>query len=159
MDTISSRDLCLGGEAKTRSLRVENDVLALEEDITEDGEANSRVALDTTEALGATSRDGSVVDVLAGNNGVVATNGHSEVRQSGGAREDVATSRVAVLGTGNLLVVGGNNRVREQEEGGTSIYMSQEISYTEQNMNIHRERCNSPAMPLIEEPAAPLPTL
>lgn len=124
MGSISLRDLCLGGEAKTRSLRVENDVLALEEDITEDGEAKARVALDTTEAGGAASADGGVVDERSGNNGVVAIDGHSEVRQTGRAREDIATSRVAVLGTGNLSVVGGDNRVGEQEKGGTSIYDS-----------------------------------
>lgn len=117
------RDLCLGGEAKTRSLGVENDVLALEEDITEDGEAKARVALDTTEAGGAAGADGSVVDVLAGNNGVIVTNGDSEVRQISRAREDVATLGLAVLGPSNLSVVGGDNRVREQEKGGTSVYM------------------------------------
>ena len=125
MGTISSRDLfhlCLGSEAKTRSLGVENDVLALEEDITEDGEANARVALDTTVAAGATSRDRCEVDVLAGNNGVIAIDGHGEVRQSGAAREDVTTSRAAVLGARNLLVVGGDNRAIEQEESGTGIY-------------------------------------
>lgn len=123
MGVISLRDLCLGGEAKTRSLRVENDVLALEEDITEDGEAKTRVALDTTEAGGAAGADGSVVDVLAGNNGVIVTNGDSEVRQISRAREDVATLDLAVLGSSNLFVVGGDNRVREQEKGGTSVYM------------------------------------
>ena len=123
MGVISLRDLCLGGEAKTRSLRVENDVLALEEDITEDGEAKTRVALDTTEAGGAAGADGSVVDVLAGNNGVIVTNGDSEVRQISRAREDVATLDLAVLGSSNLFVVGGDNRVREQEKGGAGIYM------------------------------------
>lgn len=123
MGVISLRDLCLGGEAKTRSLRVENDVLALEEDITEDGEAKARVALDTTEAGGAASADGGVVDVLSGNNGVIVTNGDSEVRQISRAREDVATLDLAVLGSSNLFVVGGDNRVREQEKGGAGIYM------------------------------------
>lgn len=123
MGVISLRDLCLGGEAKTRSLRVENDVLALEEDITEDGEAKTRVALDTTEAGGAASADGGVVDVLSGNNGVIVTNGDSEVRQISRAREDVATLDLAVLGSSNLFVVGGDNRVREQEKGGAGIYM------------------------------------
>lgn len=123
MGTISLRDLCLGCEAKARSLGVENDVLALEEDITEDGEAKARVALDTTEAVGAASADGGVVDVLSGNNGIIVTNGDSEVRQISRAREDVATLGLAVLGSSNLAVVGGDNRVGEQEKGGASIYM------------------------------------
>lgn len=124
MGTIPSRDLCLGGETKTRSFRVENDVLALKEDITEDGEAKASVALDTTEAGGATRVDGSVVDEASGNHGVVATDGHSEVRQVGRAREDIATRRVAVPGALNLSVVGVDDRVREQEKGGTGIYNS-----------------------------------
>lgn len=60
--SIYSSYLCLGGKAKARALRVENDVLALEEDITKDGESNSRVALDTAVARRATSRDRSIVD-------------------------------------------------------------------------------------------------
>lgn len=123
MGTISFRDLCLGGEAKTRSLGVENDVLTLEEDITEDGEAKARVALDTTKAGGAASTDGGVFDVLSGNNRIVVTNGDSEVRQISRAREDIATLSLAVLGASNLFVVGGDNRVREQEKGGAGIYM------------------------------------
>jgi hypothetical protein len=128
-ETISSRDLCLGGEAKARALVVENDILALEEDITEDGEANTRVALDTTVAGGATIGDGGVVDVFARNNGIVALNSHSEVREVGVAVESVTTNGAVVLGTGNLLVVGGDNRVVNQEKSGASICTIQRISH------------------------------
>ena len=113
--------LCLGSEAKARALGVEDDILALEEDITEDGESNARVALDTTVAGGAASGDGSVVDQLTGNNRVVAIDVDSEVRQGGGARESVATDGVVVLGTRDLLVVGSNNGVIEQKQSGSGV--------------------------------------
>jgi hypothetical protein len=117
----SADHLFLGGKAEARSLGVEDDVLALQEDITEDGEANARVALDTTVAGGATSGDLGVVDQLTGDNGVVAVDGHSEVGQGGGTGEDVASVGVTVLGAGDLLVVGGDNAVREQEKGGAGV--------------------------------------
>jgi hypothetical protein len=159
MGTISSRGLRLSGETKARAFCVENDILALEEDITEDGEANARVALNTTEAAGATSRDRSVLDVLSRNNGIVATNGHGEVRQIGVAREDIATSRVVVLGAVNLLVVVRDNAVIEQEECSSSVYNSRYQSCETRHGFPHKERCNSPAMPSIEGPAEPVPTL
>lgn len=111
----------MGSETKLGASRVKNDILALQEDITEDGEANARVALDTTVAGGATSGDLGVVDQLTGDNGVVAVDGHSEVGQGGGTGEDVASVGVTVLGAGDLLVVGGDNAVREQEKGGAGV--------------------------------------
>jgi hypothetical protein len=114
-------DLCLSGKAEAGPLGVENDILALEEDITEDGEANARVALDTTVAGGASSGNLGVVDQLTGDNGIVAIDGHREVGQCGGTGEDVATVGVAVLGAGDLLVVGGDNAGGEQEEGGAGV--------------------------------------
>lgn len=75
--------LCLGGEAKAGTIGVENDILALEEDVTEDGEAQAGVALDTSEAGGAARLEGSIVDQGAGNNGVVTTNGDGEVGELG----------------------------------------------------------------------------
>jgi hypothetical protein len=114
-------DLCLSGKAEAGALGVENDILALEEDITEDGEANARVALDTTVAGGAASGNLGVVDQLTGDNGIVAIDGHGEVGQGGGTGEDVATVGVAVLGARDLLVVGGDNAGGEQEEGGAGV--------------------------------------
>lgn len=119
--SISSRDLCLGGEAKLRSVAVEDDILALEEDITEDREADTRVALDTTEAGGAAVRDGSIVDQGAGNNGVIAGDGHGEVGQRAGAIKSVATSRAITLGAGDLAIVCGDNAVIEEEKSGASV--------------------------------------
>jgi hypothetical protein len=107
--------------------------------ITEDGEANARVALNTTEAAGATSRDRSVLDVLSRKELhsscsmtalsltttrrltaprtttllVAMSSLATPVRQIGVAREDIATSRVVVLGAVNLLVVVRDNAVIE----------------------------------------------
>jgi hypothetical protein len=116
-------DLCLSGKAEAGALGIENDILALEEDITEDGEANARVALDTTVAGGAASGNLGVVDQLTGDNGIVAIDGHGKVGQGGGTGEDVATVGVAVLGAGDLPVVGGDKAAVEQEEGGTGVYI------------------------------------
>lgn len=52
--------LCLSSETELRAAGVENDVLALQEDVAEDGEANAGVALDTTEA--GVAGQGSVVN-------------------------------------------------------------------------------------------------
>jgi hypothetical protein len=102
-------------------LGVEDDVLALEEDISEDGESQAGVALDTTEAGRAAVSDGGVVDVFTGNDSVVATDDGSEGRKTSGAGEDITTVFVAVLGSGNLLVVVGNDAVIKQEEGGAGV--------------------------------------
>ena len=66
-----SVDLSLSSEAELRTLRVEDHVLALQEHITQDGQSETAVALDTAVAGGAAGRNGSVVDVLARNDGLV----------------------------------------------------------------------------------------
>ena len=117
-----SVDLSLSSEAELRTLRVEDHVLALQEHITQDGQSQTAVALDTAVAGGAAGRNGSVVDVLARNDGLVVADHDSEVRKVSRARENVATSFIALLGAGNLLVVGGNDLIVEEDEGGTGVY-------------------------------------
>ena len=122
IDSTSVVDLSLSGESQLRALRVEDHVLALQEHIAQDGQSQTAVALDTAKAGGAASRDGSVVDVLARNNGLVVANHDSEVRGVGRARENVATGFLALLSARNLLVVGGDDFVIEEDEGGTGVY-------------------------------------
>jgi hypothetical protein len=55
--------------------------LAFEEDVTIDGEANARVGLDSTKALGATGRG--VIDILARDDSVIRTDTKGEVGESG----------------------------------------------------------------------------
>jgi hypothetical protein len=55
--------------------------LAFEEDVSIDGEANARVGLDSTEALGATGRG--VIDILARDDSVIRTDTEGEVGESG----------------------------------------------------------------------------
>lgn len=114
--------LGLSGKAESGALGVEDDVLALEEDITEDGESDARVALDTTVAGRAAVSDGGEVDVFTGNDRVVAIDDGGEGRKTGGAGEDITTVLVAVLSAGNLLVVVVDDAVIEQEEGGAGVY-------------------------------------
>lgn len=74
-------DLSLGSKTKLRTRRIEDDILSLQEDVTEDRETQTGVALDSAEAAGAAGGDRGVVDDGAGHNGVVAVDGHGEVRQ------------------------------------------------------------------------------
>jgi hypothetical protein len=55
--------------------RLEDNILALEEDVTENSETNALVGLDTTEASAVADR--SVVDELAGNNLLNASDSNS----------------------------------------------------------------------------------
>lgn len=106
----------LGGETQLRG-RVdlgEDDKLALEEDIAEDGEADSGVALDTAVALRAGDR--SVVDVRAGDDKLGATDDGGERRQSGAAGVDVTTLGAGVGSAGDLLVVGSHDGGREEQK-------------------------------------------
>lgn len=116
-----SLDLSLSSEAQLRTLRVEYHVLALQEHITQDGQSQTAVALDTAEAGGAAGRNGSVVDVLSRNDGLVVADDDSEVRRGGRAGENVATGFIALLGAINLLIVGGDDLVVEEDEGGTGV--------------------------------------
>lgn len=100
---------------------VEDNVLALQEDVAEDVEANAVARLDTTEASGATGLDGRVVDVLSRDALLDAVEDEGEVGEGGRAGEDVAAVGGAVGGTRDLGVVGLYDRVREVEKGGTGV--------------------------------------
>lgn len=114
-------DLSLRSETKTGAIGVEDGILALEEDVAEDREAQARVTLDTAEAGGAARGERGVVDQVAGDDGVVAADGNSEVRQGGGAGNGVATCGRVLLGTGDLLVVGGDDVVVKHHQGGAGV--------------------------------------
>lgn len=116
------RHLSLGGEAESGTLGVEDDVLALEEDITQDGEAETRVALNTANASGAALLERGVVDVLARDDGVVGADNNGEFGELGFAGKDVASSGCVVLGALDLLVVGIDDFVIEHDEGGTGVW-------------------------------------
>lgn len=114
------RCLRLGSEAKLEVVTIENNVLALEENITENAETNARVGLDTTVASTAAA-SGSIVDVVTRNDSRVATNLDSEVRKTSTAVKDVSTFGAGVLGTVNLAIVVGDDAVVEEDEGGTGV--------------------------------------
>ena len=119
---LSHANLLLS-ETKTRgALRlIEDSVDALEEDVTEDGEANTSVSLDTAEAGRAGGVGGSVVDVRARDDEELATDVDVEGREGGGAGEDVATVSAAALGAGDLGVVGTDSGGGEVEEAGAGV--------------------------------------
>lgn len=115
------RRLRLGGETQLGTVGAEDDVLALQEDVTEDGHANVRVVLNTTEAGGAAVGNGGVVDEIARDNGLVVTDGDSEVGEAGAAREHISSVLLVVLSAVDLLVVGLDGIAGEQEQSGTGV--------------------------------------
>lgn len=100
-DTSLLRESEAGGAGRN----IVDNVLALEEDVTEDVEANAIVGLNSTEACAGARGERSVVDELARHGLGDAADGDGEVGQSSGAREHVATLCVVDLGTGDLGVV------------------------------------------------------
>lgn len=98
-----------------------HDVLALEEDVAEDAEANAVVGLDAAVAGAAAGLDGRVVDVLSRDPLRLAADGQGEVGQSSGARENVSTVGVAVLRARDLGVVGLDDGSGQVEEGGSGV--------------------------------------
>ena len=114
--------LCgLGGETDTRCALglVENNELTLEENVTEDGDANTVAGLDATEAIRSTSS--CVVDVFTGNNGLVRTDTEGEVRESGRAGENVSTLTFVIFGSFDSLVVCGDGVIGYKKEGGSGV--------------------------------------
>lgn len=96
-----------------------NNVLALEEDITEDAETNTVIGLDTAKA--GTVTNGRVVDVLARDSLLDATNSDGEVGKRSSAREDVTTLSSVVLGAADLGVVGTDNSSVGVDESGAGV--------------------------------------
>jgi hypothetical protein len=119
--------LCLGdtgllGKAEAGgAIALEDDVLALEEDVTEDGDTDVGVALETTEAGAGAGRERGVVDVLAGDGEFGAADDDAEGGESSRAGERVTTLSCVVLGTADLGVVGADDGLGEVHEGGAGI--------------------------------------
>ena len=109
-----------------RAGHVENDELRLEEDVTVDREANTGVALDTTETSCPTSQhtteslqiteelltaasSRSIGDVRTGDNSFVASDAEGDARKSGRARIRIASLRAHVLRSRDFGVVGADD--------------------------------------------------
>lgn len=119
---MSQRLQILGGEPKSRSTTrvIKDDELRLEEDITKDGLSDAVIALKTTEAA-STLRSRRVVHVATGNNSGVTFNLECEIGKGGAAAENVSTVRLAVGGSGDLRVVGGDEIVGKEEKGSSGV--------------------------------------
>lgn len=115
------QNLSLRRETKTRAALclVEDGVDGLEEDVAEDGELQAVVGLDAAEALGAAG--GGEVDVAAGDDKGLAVDSDVEVGESGGAGEDVAALVAVVGGARDARVVGVDDVVGEEHEGGAGV--------------------------------------
>jgi len=100
---------------------VKDNKLALEEDITPNGETDAGVRLDTTKAGSPRSVNGSVVDVVTWHDGLVGADAEGDAGESGAAGIGVATLSGVERGAWDLGVVGLNNSVGEVEEGGSGV--------------------------------------
>lgn len=117
----SRTDLRLRRETQLRTVSVEHDVLALQENIAEDGDADAIVVLDATEADRAVVGDRGVVDEVTGDDGVVAVDSDGEGRELSVAGEDVSSELGAVLGPRYLAVVGLHDAPGQEEQGGAGV--------------------------------------
>lgn len=131
MARLAANLRALASPAETRAAGglVEDNESGLESDVTEDGEADVRVGLDTSEAVGVV--DGGVVDVLTGDGDLSITDTEDEVGGSGRAGEDVSTLRAVDLSTGDLLVVGSHDGVGEESKSGTGVGDTVEVGALE----------------------------
>lgn len=100
---------------------IEDDELALEEDVPEDVDADAGVGLDAAEAGRAARVGGGVVDVRARDGGVIAADGEGDGREGGATRVGVAALGLVVLGAGDAAVVGSDDGVVEEEQGGAGV--------------------------------------
>lgn len=98
-----------------------HDVLALEEDISEDAEANAGVVLDAAEAGRRAVGDGRIVDVLSGHNLVDAADDGGKRGQSGRAGEHVSTVCGGVGGPCDFGVVGFDDGGGEVQQRGAGV--------------------------------------
>lgn len=100
---------------------VEDDELALEEDVTEDVDADAGVGLNAAEAGRAARVGWGVVDVRARDRGCVAADGEGNGRKGGAARVSVAALGLVVLGAVDTAVVGGDDSVVEEEKASSGV--------------------------------------
>lgn len=97
--------------------------MALQEDVSEDGELHAQVVLDTTKAGVGAVGHGGVVDVLAWNHSFVAVDVDGEVGEVGVTGEGPAADQKVIDGTGNLEVILDDDEGVNHDEGGTGIWM------------------------------------
>lgn len=100
---------------------IEDNELALEEDVPEDVDADAGVGLEAAEAGRAARVGGGVVDVRARDGGVIAADGEGDGREGGATRVGVAALGLVVLGAGDAAVVGSDDGVVEEEQGGAGV--------------------------------------
>ena len=112
----------LGRKPQLRSSRriIKDDKLRLEEDVTKDGLPDAIIALETTETA-STLRSRCVVQVTTRDDRRVAFDLKGEIGKGGGAVENVSTVGLAVGGSRDLTVVGGDDVVGEEKERSSGV--------------------------------------
>lgn len=110
-----------GCPAQASIAAIKNYKRRLERNVAKDVDADACRALDAAEAGRARAVDGSKVDVAARDGDGGGADSEGEVGQGGGAREDIASLGSRVLCARDLLVVGRDDRRRQEEEGGAGV--------------------------------------
>ena len=105
---------------RTPSRITKDHKLRLKEDIPKDRQTDARITLQAPEAA-PTPRRGSIIHITPRHNSLVAFDSQSKVWQIGGAREDVTAVGLAVGGPGDLGVIGRDEVVGQEEEGGSRV--------------------------------------
>lgn len=100
---------------------IKNHKLALEEDIPKDIQADALTRLNAAEARRPAVVDRSVVDVRAGDRGLVAADLEADVRQGGAAGVGVAALGLVELGAADGFVVCGYDGVVDEQQGGARV--------------------------------------
>ena len=95
--------------------------MALEEDVPEDVEADALARLNAPEARRPAVVNGRVVDVRAGDRGLVAADLEADVRQGGAAGVGVAALGLVEFGTADGFVVGGYDGVVDEQQRGACV--------------------------------------
>jgi len=109
----------LSSETKLSVAAIKDHEGALEEDVTENGNADTCAALESTEVGGA--GNWSVRHQATWDNGSVVSNGNLEIGKGGFCWDGVTTLLRVVLCTFYLVVVGRNDSVWQQQQRGTGV--------------------------------------
>ena len=107
---------------QTRAARsIENHKLALEEDISEDVEADALARLNASKAGRPAVVNRRIVDVRAWDGGLVSADLKADVRQGGAAGIGVAALGLVKFGTADGFVVGGYDGVIDEQKCGARV--------------------------------------
>jgi len=122
LEDFSVSDLLLTESDSRGALgSVEDDILALQEDVAKDCIPDTGIRLDTTEAGRGATRDRRIIHIRARNSTSLSANYDREIREVSVAWECVATLGIIIDRAVNLVIVSGNDVVIDEKERSASV--------------------------------------